>query len=76
MVQRGGEVNKIFFNLEKNNGVNNTIFSLKKENGSYTTSDTEILQEQNTYYQKLYTEDNIPENDIKEYVESQRVAKC
>ena len=65
----------IFFNLEKSNSVNNTIFSLKKEDGSYTTSDTEILQEQYIYYQKLYTEDNIPENDIYEYIEPQGVAK-
>ena len=63
------------FNLEKSNSVNNTIFSLKKEDASYTTSDTEILQEQYIYYQKLYTEGNIPENDKKEYIEPQGVAK-
>ena len=34
-----------------------------------------MLQEQYIYYQKLYTEDNIPENDIKEYIEPQGIAK-
>ena len=46
-----------------------------KKDGSYKTSDTEMLQEQYIYYQKLYTEDNIPENDIKEYIEPQGIAK-
>ena len=34
-----------------------------------------MLQEQYIYFQKLYTEDNIPENDIKEYIEPQGIAK-
>ena len=44
-IEEGEKSTKYFFNLEKSNSVNNTIFSLKKD-GSYTTSDTEILQEQ------------------------------
>ena len=34
-----------------------------------------MLQEQYIYCQKLYTEDNISENDIKEYIEPQGIAK-
>lgn len=66
-----GERNtKYFFGLEKKNATTNTIRQLKKANGGYTTSDKEILDEEHTYYRKLYKSDNISETSIKTYLDN------
>lgn len=41
---------------------------LKKEDGTFTTSDTEILEEQYKYYRDLYNNENISEISTKIYL--------
>ena len=68
MGRRGGKKHKVFFNLEKQNASLNTIKQLKQADGSYTTSETEILDEEYNYYKKLYKSDNISEVDVNKYL--------
>ena len=48
-VEEGERSTKYFFNLEKQNASLNTIKQLKTADGSYTTSETEILDEEYNY---------------------------
>lgn len=43
---------------------------LKKEDGTFTTSDTEILEEQYKYYRNLYKKENISEISTKTYLQN------
>ena len=56
---------KYFYNLEKKNI---SIKQLKNENGDYATSNKDILEEQYTFYKKLYESDNISENNVRNYL--------
>lgn len=66
--EEGERSTKYFFNLEKQNASLNTIKQLKKADGSYTTSETEILEEEYNYYKNLYKSDNISEIDVNKYL--------
>ena len=56
---------KYFYNLEKKNI---SIKQIKNENGNYATSNKDILEEQYTFYKKLYESDNISENNVRNYL--------
>lgn len=67
-VEEGESNTNYFFNLEKHNYTINTIRKLQREDGSYTNTDAEILDEEYKYYQKLYQDDNISQEDINTYL--------
>ena len=67
-VEEGERSTKYFFNLEKQNASLNTIKQLKTADGSYTTSETEILDEEYNYYKNFYKSDNISEVDVNKYL--------
>ena len=67
-VEEGEKCTKFFYNLEKKNYSNNSIKQLKKENGAYTSDNNEILEEEYKFYSNLYAADDIPEDDIKKYL--------
>ena len=64
-----GERNsRYFFNLERRNHSKKTVTSLKLRNNSLTHDQSEILQEQKTFFEALYksqnTQDNLPDSDL------------
>ena len=54
---------KYCFNLEKRNYENKCITSLKRDNGSSISDPDEVLQEQKSYYQNLYSSQNPQVDD-------------
>ena len=66
--EQGERSTKYFFSLEKENIVKNTIKRLKREDGTYTNSDSDIIEEGVGFYEKLYSKENINDNDIKSYL--------
>ena len=69
-IEEGEKCTKFFHGLEQKNIANNTIRQLKKDDGNFTTSDTEILEEEYKYYQSLYAKENITDNSIKSYLQN------
>ena len=53
----GEKSSKYFFNMEKKNFVNKTMYMVRKADGSRTKDYREILNEQRSFYHKLYTSD-------------------
>ena len=69
-VEEGEKSTKFFFNLEKQNISKNTIRKLKKEDGSLTHSDADIMDEGYKFYENLYKNDNITDQEIKTYLQN------
>ena len=74
--EQGERSTRYFFNLEKRNRSNNYITKLKAENRTLVTP-TEILNEEYSYYQNLYTSTCINPNDtcFDEFFESPTLPK-
>ena len=53
----GEKSSKFFFNLEKHNAINKTMYAIRKSDGTLTKDYTEILNEQQVFYSKLYGKD-------------------
>ena len=68
-IEQGEKSTKFFFNLEKQNKAKNTIKKLKKEDGSLTHTDADIIEEGYKFYENLYMKENIPDQEIKTYLE-------
>jgi exonuclease III len=58
--EEGDKASKLFLNLEKTKGEAKTIRKLKTETGETITNLEHILLEQEKFYQKLYSQPNIP----------------
>ena len=69
-IEEGEKCTKFFNGLEQKNIANNKIRQLTKDDGNFTTSDTEILEEEYKYYQSLYAKENITDNSIKSYLQN------
>lgn len=72
-IEEGEKSTKYFYSLEKQHITTNNIKLLKKDDGSYTKSESEILEEQHHYYEKLYKKDDITENCIKNYLKNTKI---
>ena len=66
--EHGERNTRYFYSLEKRNSEKKTIFKLTLPNGSFTTDQSEILQEQMHFYKALYTSNNhefsVTNNDL------------
>ena len=58
-LQFGEKNSKYFFSLEKYNYLNKNRFKLRKANGDLIINQQQILQEQKSFYKKLYKSQNI-----------------
>ena len=68
-----GEKNNL--GLKKNNAKRKHIITILKSNGKLTSDNDEILKEQVNFYKKVYTNKEIPENNITEYLQKTIVTK-
>jgi exonuclease III len=65
-----GETNlKYFKSLEAKHHTNNIISHLKSDNGKTVYTNEEILKEGVAFYTRLYSEQNIDENEIMNYID-------
>jgi exonuclease III len=55
LYELGEKPNKYFLNQQKERGVNNVIRRLVKDSGEEVTNPKEILKEQQSFYEKIYT---------------------
>ena len=66
-VNEGEKNTKYFLSLEKKNQSNNVITKLNTENG-IVSSESDVLKEMCSFYEKLYTSKSINDVDIDEYL--------
>ena len=53
--QLGECLSRYYFNMEKHNYISKTMYEVRKNNGELTKDYCEILNEQKTFYQELYS---------------------
>ena len=68
-IEQGEKSTKFFFNLEKQNITKNTIKKLKKADGSIIHKDRDIIEEGRQFYEDLYKEEDISDQEIKNYLD-------
>ena len=69
-IEDGVKCTKYFFSLERKHNMNNIIKQLKRQDGTITSTNAKILEEQYTFYKKLYTKDHISKECVKNYLEN------
>ena len=76
-IDQGEKPTKYFCGLEKHNYTSKTISQVEKEDGSVITNQTEILQEIENYYKKLYEnkDDTLENVDLEEYMKDTNMPK-
>ena len=67
-IEQGEKSTNFFFNLEKQNITKNTIKKLKKAEGSIIHKDRDIIEEGRQFYEDLYKEEDISDQEIKNFV--------
>ena len=68
MMEQGERNTSFFHRLEKHRQSNNRIDCLKSSDNKLLTSDCDILNETQNFYQNLYTSENINDQYIEEYL--------
>ena len=56
-MEKGEKNTKYFLGLEKRNSIRKSVFKLKTQNGKELTDESDILEEQVTFYKALYCEE-------------------
>ena len=66
--EEGERNTKFFLGLEKQQQKKQTIYNLKRDNGTVTSNQGEILEMEQSFFEKLYTSKNIQSVKIENYI--------